>query len=121
MALCDGLPHLSKSINLPTDTATTDVATLNLPSDSSYLLHVIAHDASGDNSLATLGIFTAASGGGTAIVADAALTTHTTSAIKSARTIAVPAVASETLYVRVGTASGVAGSKISLTIIGVAL
>lgn len=120
MSLTDGLSKLAEVI-IPTDTASTDVAVLNLPSDNSYILHVLASGAVGDNALATVGLFTAASGGGTAVVANAALTTHTTSAVKSARTVAVPGLSSETLYVRVGTASGVAGSKIKLTIVGVAL
>jgi len=58
-------------------------------------------------------------------VADAALTTHTAANVVSSRTVAAtgvtPVVADDLLYVRVGTASGVAGSTIDVAIVGIEL
>lgn len=66
-----------------------------------------------------------AGGTGTVIVADAALTTHTAANVASARTVAAtaltPIVTDDKLYIRVGTASGVAGSTIDVVIYGEAL
>lgn len=63
-----------------------------------------------------------AGGTGTVIVSDAALTTHTAANVASARTVAstalTPIVTDDKLYVRVGTASGVAGSTIDVVIYG---
>lgn len=121
MALIDGLALLGFAKGVKTDAAATDAAVIDIPHDRCHVLGVVAYNASGNNALATLGVFTAASGGGTGVVADAALTTHTTAAVNSARTVADPAVNADKLYVRVGTASGVAGSTIDVAVYGIAL
>ena len=81
-----------------------------------------AYNASGNNGSATLSVRGGAGGTGTSIVSDAALTTHTASNVVSARTVAAtgvtPVVTDDVLYVRVGTASGVAGSTIDVAIVG---
>ena len=67
-------------------------------------------------------MFGAAAGGGAAIVADAALTGVTGATVVSQRTVAAtavtPAVRTESLFVRIGTASGVAGSTVDVVIYG---
>ncbi len=123
MALKDGISLLGYAKGVKTDTAATDAAIIDLAASPAHVLGVIAYGANGNNATATLGVFTAAAGGGTAVVADAALTTHTTALINSARTVAAPAipVTAPKLYVRVGTASGVAGSTIDVAVYGLTL
>ena len=83
------------------------------------------YNASGNNASATLSVRGSAGGSGTSIVADAALTTHTAANVVSSRTVAAtgvtPVVTDDLLYVRVGTASGVAGSTIDIAIVGLEL
>lgn len=81
------------------------------------------YNASGGSSAsATLSVRGGAGGTGTSVVADAALTTHTGATVVSSRTVAAtgltPVVTDDVLYVRVGTASGVAGSTIDVAIVG---
>lgn len=110
---------------MPTATASTDAATINIPCKSYIITGVYCYGASGNNSSATLSVRGSAGGTGTSIVADAALTTHTAANVVSSRTVAAtgvtPIVADDLLYVRVGTASGVAGSTIDIAIVGIEL
>ena len=110
---------------MKTDTATTDAATINIPARNYIITGVYAYNASGNNGSATLSVRGTAGGAGTSIVADAALTTHTAANVVSSRTVAAtgvtPVVADDVLYVRVGTASGVAGSTIDVAIVGLEL
>lgn len=79
----------------------------------------------GSSASATLSVRGSAGGTGTSIVADAALTTHTGPTVVSSRTVAAtgvtPVVTDDLLYVRVGTASSVAGSTIDIAIVGLEL
>lgn len=108
--------------NVPTDVASTDYQ-LTIPQvGKGYTVRrVTVYDAQGDSSLATLSVRGGAGGTGTTIVADAALTTHVTSDIVSDCTVAAtgitPIVDDPILYVRVGTPSGVAGSKVSVIVV----
>ena len=109
-----------------TDTATTDAATINIPCKNYIITGVYVYNASGGSSAsATLSVRGTAGGAGTSIVADAALTTHTGETVVSSRTVAAtgvtPVVTDDLLYVRVGTASGVAGSTIDIAIVGLEL
>lgn len=128
MPLIDALPILGVAKAVPTDTATTDAATIDVPvNGSGYVVTaVLAYNSSGDNTLATLGVFGAAGGTGAAIVANAALgATHAASTGVTSRTVAAtattPAVTADSLYIRVGTASGVADSTIDVVVYGYAL
>lgn len=107
---------------MPTATASTDAATINIPCKNYIITGVYCYNASGSNASATLSVRGSAGGSGTSIVADAALTTHTASNVVSSRTVAAtgltPVVTDDVLYVRVGTASGVAGSTIDIAIVG---
>lgn len=124
MSLIDASPVFAFAKTLATDTATTDVATLDLPigGGKGYIIDsVVCYNSSGDNTLATLGVFTAAAGAGVTIVANAALgATHAAATGVTQRTVAAtavtPKVTAEQLYIRVGTASGVAGSTIDVVI-----
>ena len=110
---------------MKTDTASTDAATINIPARNYIITGVYCYNASGNNGSATLSVRGTAGGAGTSIVADAALTTHTAANVVSSRTVAAtgvtPVVADGVLYVRVGTASGVAGSTIDVAIVGLEL
>ena len=122
MALSDSFPHLGFRKDIATDVATTDFE-IDIPSAAYVVKYVVVYDASGDNSLATLGVFTEAEGAGTTIVTDAALTTHDGAAADvSERTVIAPAttlkVTADKLYVRIGTASGEAGTTISVAVYG---
>lgn len=118
------------AVGVPTATATTDGATVAVPfTGSGYIVEkvyvsksrVLATGATADNSTATFGVFGAAAGAAPVIVADAALTTHTGITVNSSRTVAAtaltPIVTATTLYLRTGTASGVAGSGVDVTIV----
>ena len=126
--LCDALPALGYLKDIATDTATTDFEIpIPLAGATGYVVkYVTVYDAVGDNELATIGVFTAAGGTGTTIVTNAALTGHDGAAADvSERTVIAPAttlkVTADSLYVRVGTASGTAGSTISVIVHGYAL
>lgn len=108
---------------IPTDVANTDYA-LTIPQvGKGYTVRrVTAYNATGGSSaVATLSVWGSTGGTGTAIVADAALTTHTGATIVSDRTIAAtgvtPIVDDPVLYARIGTPSGVSGTKIDLVVV----
>lgn len=128
MSMIDALPVLGVARAVKTDGATTDAAVINIPvNGKGYVVkYVTVYNAQGGSSaLATLGVFGAAAGAGAAIVADAALTGVTGATVVSERTVAAtaitPAVTADNLYVRIGTASGVAGSTVDVVIHGYAL
>lgn len=73
--------------------------------------NVIVTNASTSLTTATAGVFTAPSAGGTAIVADAALSACTSSSVVSQRTVASTAAQTgQNLYFNVGTAQGAAAT-----------
>lgn len=128
MALQDGYPCVVVRA-VPTDTATTDGASVNIPfTGKGYVVRavyvydsrILATNATADNSTATLGVFGAAGGSSPTIVSNAALTTHTGNTVVSSRTVAAtgatPIVTAKTLYFRTGTASGVAGSGVDIMV-----
>jgi len=117
------------AVGVPTDTATTDGASVHVPyTGSGYVVEkvyvsksrVLATGATANNATATFGVFGAAAGAAPVIVADAALTTHTGITVVSSRTVAAtavtPIVTASTLYLRTGTPSGVTGSGVDVTI-----
>lgn len=126
MSHIDTLPIIGFAKAIATDTASTDAATITVPvaGGKGYIIDsVVAYNSSGDNTLATLGVFTAAAGAGVTIVANAALgATHAAATGVTQRTVAAtavtPRVTASTLYLRVGTASGVAGSTIDVVVYG---
>jgi hypothetical protein len=104
---------------ISTATATTDFAVpIPVASSRGYTVRrVVCYDAQGGSSAsATLSVRGSPGGAGTSVVADAPLTTHTAANVVSDRTVAAtgvtPAVVDPILYVRIGTASGVAGTSI---------
>ena len=121
MPIIDSQAILGFAKAVPTDGATTDAA----PCKNYIITGVYCYNASGNNGSATLSVRGTAGGAGTSIVADAALTTHTAANVVSSRTVAAtgvtPVVSDDLLYIRVGTASGVAGSTIDVAIVGLAL
>jgi hypothetical protein len=127
MPLSDAYPTLGFAKGVRTDTASTDAAVINIPVNGAGFVvkYVTVYNASGDNSSATLGVFTAAGGSGATIVANAALTTHTGATVVSERTVAAtavtPVVTADNIYIRVGTASGVSGSTIDVAVHGYCL
>jgi hypothetical protein len=124
MALKDAYAHLGLRKAIPTDAATTDYE-IDMPCDNFVVKSVTCYNANGNNATATLGVYASTGGQGAVIVADAALTTHTTAAVVSERTVAAtaitPKVTADKLYVRIGTGSGVAGSTIDVIVHGYAL
>jgi len=125
MALNDAIAHLGFKKTIATSAASTDAAEIDVPVHSFRVTHVTIYNATGNNSLATLGVFTGAGGTGATIVANAALTSHTASTVVSESTVAAtaltPRVTADKLYIRVGTASGVAGSTVDVIIHGYAI
>lgn len=125
MALQDAFAHLGFKKTIATATASTDAAEIDIPVQSFRVTHVTFYNASGNNALATVGVFTGAGGTGATIVANAALTTHTASTVVTEATVAAtaltPRVTADKLYIRVGTASGVAGSTIDVIVHGYAI
>lgn len=120
--LQDAVPGIGLK-SVPTDVANTDYA-LTIPQvGKGYTVRrVTAYNATGGSSaVATLSVRGSSGGAGTIVVADAALTTHTDAAIVSDRTVAAtgvtPIVDDPVLYVRIGTASGVTGSKIDVVVV----
>ena len=112
-----------------TDTASTDSASIAIPFTGSgyavrrvtvYNSKLSTTGATANGATATLGVFGSAAGAGTSIVANAALTGLTGSTIVLDRTVAAtaltPIVTDPILYIRVGTASGVANSVIDVQI-----
>jgi len=123
MPMIDSQHILGFAKGVKTDTASTDAGQINIPCKNYIITGVYAYNASGGSSAsATLSVRGGAGGTGTSVVADAALTTHTGATVVSARTVAAtgltPVVTDDVLYVRVGTASGVAGSTIDVAIVG---
>lgn len=91
---------------------TGDVATLPIINSTNYSIsNVVFTNASTSLTTAAAGLFTAPSAGGTAIVANAALSALTGSTVVSQRTVASTATQSgQNLYVNVGTAQGAAAT-----------
>jgi len=92
--------------------ATGDQAALQIANSSNYSVsNVVFTNASTSLTSAYAGLFTAPSAGGTAIVANAALSALTSSSVVSQRTVASTATQSaQTLYINVGTAQGAAAT-----------
>lgn len=112
-----------------TDTATTDAYALTIPfTGAGYAVRRVTvynsrlgtTGATANGATATLSVRGTAGGAGTSIVADAALTGLTGSTIVLDRTVAAtgisPIVDDPILYIRVGTASGVANSVIDVAV-----
>ena len=91
--------------------ATGDTVLPILDSSSYSVKFVVATNASTSLTTAYAGVFTAPNAGGTAIVANAALSALTGSTVVSERTVASTAVQTgQNLYVNVGTAQGAAAT-----------
>ena len=92
--------------------ATGDQAVMQIINSTSYSVsNVVFTDASTSLTTAAAGVFTAPSAGGTAIVANAALSALTGATVVSQRTVASTAIQSgQNLYVNVGTAQGAAAT-----------
>lgn len=123
MAMLDSYPVLGFAKSVKTDTASTDAAIIDIPCKDYAVKQVTVYNAQGGSSAsATLSVRGGAGGTGTTIVSDAALTGHTAANVASARTVPAtaltPIVTDDKLYIRVGTASGVAGSTIDVVIYG---
>lgn len=114
---------------IKTDTASTDAYLLTIPfTGSGYIVRSVniynsklgTTGATANGATASLSIRGTAGGAGTSIVADAALTGLTGSTIVLASTVAAtavtPIVTDPILYIRVGTASGVANSVIDVQV-----
>jgi hypothetical protein len=91
--------------------ATGDTVLPILNTDRYGVSNVIFTNASVSLTTAAAGVFTAPSAGGTAIVANAALSAMTSASVVSQRTVAsTAAVTGQNLYVNVGTAQGAAAT-----------
>ena len=91
--------------------ATGDTVLPILDSSSYSVKFVVATNASTSLTTAAAGLFTAPAAGGTAIVANAALSALTGSTVVSERTVASTAAQTgQNLYVNVGTAQGAAAT-----------
>ena len=91
--------------------ATGDTVLPLLDSSSYSVKFVVATNASTSLTTAAAGVFTAPSAGGTAIVANAALSALTGPTVVSERTVASTAAQTgQNLYVNVGTAQGAAAT-----------
>ena len=91
--------------------ATGDTVLPILDSSSYSVKFVVATNASTSLTTAYAGVFTAPNAGGTAIVANAALSALTGSTVVSERTVASTAAQTgQNLYVNVGTAQGAAAT-----------
>jgi hypothetical protein len=128
MALQDSYPCLVVKA-VKSDTASTDAAILPIPyTGSGYAVRRVTvygsrlgtTGATANGATATLSVRGGAGGTGTSIVADAALTGLTGSTIVLDRTVAAtaltPIVTDANLYIRIGTASGVANSVFDVCI-----
>ncbi len=100
---------VAKGVNL---NATGDTAILNIINASSYsVFQVVFVNASISLTTAAAGLFTAAAAGGTAVVANAALSALTGPTIVSQRTVAsTPVKTAQQLYLNVGTGQGAAAT-----------
>jgi hypothetical protein len=91
--------------------ATGDTVLPVLNTDRYSVSNVVFTNASTSLTTALAGVFTAPSAGGTAIVANAALSAMTSASVVSQRTVASTAAqAGQNLYVNVGTAQGAAAT-----------
>ena len=92
--------------------ATGDQAVLPIINSTNYSVsNVVFTNASTSLTTAAAGLFTAPSAGGTALVANAALSGLTASTVVSQRTVASTATQSaQNLYLNVGTAQGAAAT-----------
>lgn len=92
--------------------ATGDQAVLPIGNTTNYSIsNVVFTNASISLTTAAAGVFTAPSAGGTAIVANAALSALTGPTVVSQRTVASTAIQTgQNLYVNVGTAQGAAAT-----------
>jgi hypothetical protein len=91
--------------------ATGDTVLPIINTDRYGVSNVIFTNASVSLTTAAAGVFTAPSAGGTAIVANAALSAMTASTVVSQRTVAsTAAFTGQNLYVNVGTAQGAAAT-----------
>ena len=92
--------------------ATGDQAVLQIINSTNYSVsNVVFTNASTSLTTAAAGLFTAPSAGGTAIVANAALSGLTGSTVVSQRTVASTAIQTgQNLYLNVGTAQGAAAT-----------
>lgn len=115
--------------NVKTDTATTDAYILPVPWTGKgyairrvtvYNSRLLTTGATANGATASVGVFGSAAGAGVSVVADAALLGLTGSTIVLDRTVAAtgisPLVTGANLYIRVGTASGVANSVVDVAI-----
>ena len=122
MPLQDSTPYVGPVL-VPTDGATTDFPVVIPFGGRGYIINrVLVTDALGGSSgSALLGLFTLAGGLGTTIITAAALTTHTGPTLVSSRTIIAAAAQTTaltvpTLFLRITTASGVAGTSVKVQI-----
>ena len=92
--------------------ATGDQAVMQIINSTNYSVsNVVFTNASTSLTTAAAGLFTAPSAGGTALVANAALSALTGSTVVSQRTVASTATqSSQNLYLNVGTAQGAAAT-----------
>jgi hypothetical protein len=91
--------------------ATGDTVLPIINTDRYSVSNVVFTNASTSLTTALAGVFTAPSAGGTAIVANAALSAMTSASVVSQRTVAsTAALAGQNLYVNVGTAQGAAAT-----------
>jgi hypothetical protein len=91
--------------------ATGDTVLPIINTDRYSVSNVVFTNASTSLTTALAGVFTAPSAGGTAIVANAALSALTSASVVSQRTVASTAAqAGQNLYVNVGTAQGAAAT-----------
>ena len=92
--------------------ATGDQAVIAINNSTNYSVsNVVFTNASASLTSAEAGLFTAPSAGGTAIVANAALSALTSSTVVSQRTVAATGIQSgQNLYLNVGTAQGAAAT-----------
>jgi hypothetical protein len=91
--------------------ATGDTVLPIINTDRYSVSNVVFTNASTSLTTALAGVFTAPSAGGTAIVANAALSALTSASVVSQRTVASTAAQSgQNLYVNVGTAQGAAAT-----------
>jgi len=103
----------AQSVNLNAGTGAAGDTPITIINSTSYVVtHVVMTNASISLTTALAGLFTAPAAGGTAIVANAALSGMTTAAYAFLRTIAAPSTAftGQTVYLNTGTAQGAAAT-----------
>lgn len=128
MPVQDALPCLF-GFKLKADTANTDAYALTVPfTGKGYVVRRVTiynsrnlvTGATASNASATFSVWGSAGGTGTAIVADAALTSFSGITVVQDKTVAAtgltPIVDDPVLYFRIGTASGVANSGFDVVV-----